>query len=477
MEVENAVRTESQKAKEAFATLKKRYSQEGPSSIAGRKKALKKLLGWVMANRGRIKEAVHRDFQKPAVEVDISEVYPVVGEIKHALNNLGQWTRPVKVEATISYLGTRSEIRYEPKGVCLVLSPWNFPFNLSVGPLVSCLAAGNVAVLKPSELTPHTSQLIAEMVEEVFDGEVTVLQGGEEVATGLLSLPFDHIFFTGSPRVGKIVMRAAAAHLASVTLELGGKSPAIVHSSARINEAAKRIAFGKFLNNGQTCIAPDYLLVHESVKDDLIAALISQTKKMFGDGTDISPHSPSYGRIVNGHHFDRLRKMVEEAVAHGAKVELSGDRDPASRFFYPVILSGAPAGTRVMEEEIFGPVLPIVTFQHEAEAIEMVNSKPKPLALYVFGANKKFRENVLRHTSAGSACINDCVLQFTHPNLPFGGANNSGIGKSHGYFGFLAFSNEKAVLRQKRGFALSYLFYPPFTKRMKMLLEPIIKWF
>lgn len=477
MKMENLEGVVTQTANDAFNALKKRQFLQRNPSIASRKEKLTKLLNWVMDNRLRLKQAVHRDFQKPSVEVDISEAYPVIGEIKHALNNIDQWTRPTKVDATINYLGTRSEIRYEPKGVCLILSPWNFPFNLSVGPLVSCLAAGNVALLKPSEETPNTSQLIAEMVEEVFDGDVMVLQGGKEIASELLALPFDHIFFTGSPEVGKIVMKAAATHLASITLELGGKSPAIIHSSARIKETAKRIVFGKFLNNAQTCIAPDYLVIHEDIKEEVIAELKIQIDKLFGDGVSISEQSSSYGRVINERHFNRLKEMMADAVEKGAKIELSGELNSTTRFFHPAIISEVPANARIMEEEIFGPILPIITFHNESEVIELVNSKPKPLALYVFSTNKKFRESILHQTSAGSVCINDCVLQFMHPNLPFGGVNNSGIGKSHGYYGFLSFSNEKPVLKQKRGFALSYLFYPPFSKRMKTLLEPILRWF
>lgn len=477
MGVKDQEKISGSRVQEAFDALKQRQSLNRNPSLYDRKAKLKKLLQWVMDNRARLKEAVHKDFQKPHVEVDVSEAYPVIGEIKHALSHLDQWSRPTKVDATINYLGTRSEIRYEPKGVCLILSPWNFPFNLAVGPLVSCLAAGNVALLKPSEETPNTSQLIADMVDEVFDGDVIVLQGDKELATELLAMPFDHIFFTGSPGVGKIVMKAAAEHLTSVTLELGGKSPAIVHSSARVKEAAKRITFGKFLNNGQTCIAPDYLLVHEDSKDELIAELKAQIIKLFGNGVGISEQSSSYGRVVNDRHFTRLKEMVDDAVDKGGKVVLEGKLDPSTRFFHPTIIADAPLHARVMEEEIFGPILPIITFRNQEEVIDLVNSKPKPLALYVFGTNKKFREAVLGQTSAGSVCINDCVLQFTHPNLPFGGVNNSGIGKSHGFYGFLAFSNEKPVLKQKRGLALSYLFYPPFSRRMKTLLEPILRWF
>lgn len=476
MPVDTEIKVELPNAKDAFEALSQKRAAVNYASIDNRRKRLKKLLQWIMKNRDRIKAAVYKDFQKPGVEVDVTEIYPVTGEIKQALTHLDQWMRPTKVDATITYLGTRSEIRYEPKGVCLIISPWNFPFNLSVGPLVSCLAAGNAALLKPSEDTPNTSKLIAEMVDEVFEGEVMVMQGGKELATEILAMPFDHIFFTGSPGVGKIVMKAAAENLTSVTLELGGKSPCVVHKSANIKDTAKRIAFGKFLNNGQTCIAPDYILVEEGIKNKLITELKSQVNKLFGEEGQISEKASSYGRVINERHFDRLNDLIQDAIEKGGKLELSGEIRKAPRFFHPVIISDVPLNARVMMEEIFGPILPVVTYKEESEVIKVINSKPKPLALYFFGSDKKFREAVLQQTSAGSVCINDCVLQFTHPNLPFGGVNNSGIGKSHGYYGFLAFSNEKPVLKQKRGFALSYFFYPPFTNRMKALIEPILRW-
>lgn len=460
-----------------FDELKRKSADLKREAMSTRKARLSKLLHWLMSNRQRVKEAVFADFRKPEVEVDISEVYPVIGEIKHTLKNLDRWSQPTKVDAPINYLGTWSEIQYEPKGVCLIISPWNFPFNLCIGPLVSCLAAGNAALLKPSEATPHTSRLIAEMVKEVFDGEVVVVEGDKDVAAALLELPFDHIFFTGSPTVGKVVMRAAANHLTSVTLELGGKSPAIIDRSARLKEAAKRIAFGKFLNNGQTCIAPDYVLIHEDKKEEFIAHLKSEVTSFFGQGRKINEESDSYGRLVNEQHFGRLKEMLEDAIERGAKLEYSGEIKRETRFFHPVIMTGVSMDAKVMTEEIFGPILPVLTFKDQREVVEIVNNKPKPLALYIFSTTRKFKDFILGETSSGTVCINDCVTQFTHPNLPFGGVNNSGIGKSHGYYGFVAFSNEKPVLKQKRGFALAYLFHPPFSKRMRTLLEPIIRWF
>lgn len=460
-----------------FKALRDRSIELRSESIAARKARLKKLLNWLLSNRDRVKQALYADFRKPAVEVDISEIYPAIAETRHAIAHLDQWSKPKKIDATITYLGTWSEIRYEPKGVCLIISPWNFPFNLCLGPLISCVAAGNTAIIKPSEITPHTSQLIAEMAGELFDGEVKVVQGDKEVVTNLLSLPFDHIFFTGSPGVGKIVMRAAASNLTSVTLELGGKSPAIIHSSASIQDAARRIAFGKFLNNGQTCIAPDYILIDQDVKDEFITALKTQTIKLFGEGKSIDPQSASYGRIVNDNHFKRLNELWEDAIEKGAKIELSGEINQEENFFHPAIITDVPPEAKLMEDEIFGPILPVLTYKDSKDIIDIINSKPKPLALYVFSKNISFREDILSETSSGTVCINDCVTQFTHPNLPFGGVNNSGIGKSHGYHGFLAFSNEKPILKQKSGFALAYFFHPPFNKKMSRLLEPIIRWF
>ncbi len=360
----------------------------------------------------------------------------------------------------------------------MIIAPWNFPFNLCFGPLVSCLAAGNTAMIKPSELTPHTSRLIAGLVSEFFDEDlVTVIEGAQETSTQLLNLPFDHIFFTGSPSVGKIVMKAAAENLASVTLELGGKSPAIIDSSANLNDAAKRIAFGKFLNNGQTCIAPDYILVEDKVQVKFIEALKGEIQKMFGQDGTVSEASPNYARIVNRKHFDRLSRILQDAVEKGAKVERSGTANKESNFLHPVILSNVAPNSLAMQDEIFGPILPVVPFHEVDQITYMINGKPKPLALYIFSNRKSFREKILTETSAGSVGINDCVLQFSHPNLPFGGVNNSGLGKSHGRYGFLAFSNEKPILKQKSGFSMSYLLHPPYTNFRKRLVRLMLRWF
>ncbi|AYB30472.1 aldehyde dehydrogenase family protein [Chryseolinea soli] len=446
--------------------------------IQNRRARLEKLRAWIHDHRRDIQEAMYADFRKNPTEVDAIEIYHVLAELKHALDNLEEWTLPTKIDAPLTLLGTRSFIQYEPRGVCLILSPWNYPFSLCVGPLVSSLAAGNAVIIKPSELTPHVSVLIHKMVEEIFEGAVvSVWEGGPEVSQALLQLPFDHIFFTGSPAIGKLVMKAAAENLASVTLELGGKSPAIVTASAHVKDAAKRVAFTKFLNNGQTCLAPDYVLVDKTKAADFTRALMEQTQLLFTEKGEPFENSAHYCRIVNQKHFERLHALVENALQQGAKIEFGGKMDAASRFIHPLILTGVPLQARVMEEEIFGPVLPVLAYDTIDEALAIVNGKQKPLALYVFVNDKITETRVLEETSSGGACVNDCGVHFMHPDLPFGGVNNSGIGKSHGYAGFLAFSNEKAVLKQRRGFTTANVFYPPYTAGVRKLMDWFLKLF
>lgn len=461
-----------------FSALKSKVFALRKQSIADRKQRLRILESWIHANRERIQQAVHADYRKPILEVDTSEIYPVLVELRHVLKHLDEWAAPVKVDATLAYIGTRSEVRYEPKGTCLIMAPWNFPFNLCIGPLVSCLAAGNNAVIKPSEWTPNTSGLIREMISEIFPADIAVVvEGGEAESKKLLEFPFDHIFFTGSTTVGKLVMQAASKHLSSVTLELGGKSPTLIDHTADLGDAAKRIAFGKFINNGQTCIAPDYILIDKRIEEPFIHLLKEEIRRLFGDGNEITEVSASYSRLATSRQFDRLSMLLTDAMERGAVVDRLGPVNKSNHFMGPVLLTNVPADARIWSEEIFGPVLPIRAYQTTAEAIEFVNQGPKPLALYVFSMRKEFQEAVLIETSSGSACINDCVLQFTHPNLPFGGVNSSGIGKSHGQSGFLTFSNEKSVLRQKSGWAGPYLLHPPYTKKMKRIVDVLLKWF
>lgn len=456
---------------QAFSTLKQRSLDMRTEHVDARKQRLRALNSWIHRNAQQLREAAHQDLRKPQVEFDTIEALYVLNEIKTAVNKLDDWTRPRLVDATIEMIGTRSSIRYEPKGVCLIMAPWNYPFSLCIGPLVSALAAGNAVMVKPSELTPSTSAIIRRLCTEIFDPSlVFVVEGGAQVAAELLKLPFDHIFFTGSPGVAKLVMKSAADHLASVTLELGGKSPAIVTASARIDDAAERIAVSKFVNAGQTCVAPDYVLVDESVAERFVQQLIRATGRAFNDKT-------CFPKIVSRRHFDRLNELMLDAVEQGVKVELQGGVDETDHRFYPTILSNVSLSSRIMQEEIFGPILPVLTFAELDQAIAQVNALPKPLGLYAFTQSKRESELLLRKTSSGGVCVNDCAIQFLHHRLPFGGVGPSGIGKAHGYSGFLTFSNEKPVLKQRNGFTTVKLFYPPYTVRIQKLLKTFVKLF
>lgn len=447
------------------------------SSTKERLDRLKKLNDWILKNQSFIRMALWEDFKKPATETDLSEIFPVTSEITHAKKNLKSWMKPTKASMPMPMFGTGSYVQYEPKGCALIISPWNYPFNLTIGPLVSAISAGCPAILKPSELTPKTSALIAQMVSELFrPEEVAVCLGGAEVSQALLSLPFDHIFFTGSPKIGKIVMEKAAKHISSVTLELGGKSPSIVTQTADIADAAKKIAFGKFVNSGQTCIAPDYILVHESKKEQLVAELIIAIRDMYDPQHRGIAKSPDLARIIDQRHFRRIMDCLQDAVEKGAKVDFGGNSIETDSFIEPTILSQISEDMTISDEEIFGPLLPILSYRSVQEAIEYVNQKPKPLALYVFDSSGEAKE-VLKKTSSGNAVINDCVLHFLHNNLPFGGVGNSGTGKSHGYYGFLAFSHEKGVLKQRVGFNNVTLLRPPYGLKAKKIIESLIKWF
>jgi aldehyde dehydrogenase (NAD+) len=445
--------------------------------LAARLGRLKKIEQWLTANQAAVVAAVQADFYRPATEIEISEVMPVLSEVRQAIGALRAWARPLRVDAPLHYLGTRTVIYYEPKGVCLIIAPWNYPFNLCLSPLISALAAGNTAIIKPSEFTPRTGELIKGMMRALFDeDEVAVVAGDASVSQQLLRLPFDHIFFTGSPAVGKMVMKAAAETLASVTLELGGKSPAIVDASAHLPSAARRIAFGKFFNSGQTCIAPDYVLVEQSCAAALIELLRTQIRERFGNGAAVSPEAPDYARLIHTLHFQRTDRLVQQAVQQGAQVIRDSEPDPAACFFPPTLLARVPEGAAVLEEEIFGPVLPVLAYETEDEALAFINSRPKPLALYAFTARAGFREKITRQTTAGALVFNDCLLQYTHPHIPFGGVNHSGIGKAHGRYGFLAFSNEKPVVRQLPRWANSHLFQPPYTPLRRRLVRLVMKW-
>lgn len=439
---------------------------------------LKRLHDEIIRRRADIAKAVHADFKKSPYESDITEVSIVTAAIRHTIAHLGSWMTPKSVPTPLPLFGSSASIYYEPKGVCLIISPWNFPFNLSLDPLVSAVAAGNCAIIKPSEYTPHSSALLTEIVRTCFSPEeVMVVEGDADTARALLELPFNHIFFTGSPAIGKVVMAAAAQHLASVTLELGGKSPVIVDESADLELAATKIMFLKCMNAGQICIAPDYVWVHENCKQKLVQWMQQKTETFFGKTLEIRQKNPDYCRLVNSRHFERVKNMLEDAVLKGATLAFGGVHQASDCFMEPTVLENIPPDSTLYKEEIFGPLLPIYTFKNVEEAIQDINSRPRPLSMYIFSRKNGVIDKILAETRAGGVTINDCGTHFYNHNLPFGGVNNSGIGKAKGEHGFLAFSNEKAVLRQTRFLPTTNFFLPPYgNKIMRFLLDGVVKW-
>ena len=460
-----------------FDNLRKHAPALRREDVTARCARLQKLSDWLHAHRADIQEALLTDFRKPAAETDITEIWTSLVELKHTISNLKKWMTPRRVAPPLALVGTRSWVQVEPKGVVLIIAPWNYPFYLAVGPLISAIAAGNAVIVKPAEQTPATSALLRRMCEELFrPEEVLLLEGGKETATELLKLPWDHIFFTGSPEVGKIVMRAAAEHLSGITLELGGKNPAVVDETANLRDAAEKIVWGKFLNNGQTCVAPDYLLVQESVQPALLTELTAAIQRAYNPTGAGIEQSDSLARVVNQHHFARLAGLLEDAQTKGATVAAGGTVDAAQNYIEPTILTNVPANARVLEEEIFGPLLPVLTYKTLSETTDYINARLKPLAQYVFSSSAENRRYLLDNVSAGGAGVNETVLHFAHPELPTGGVGNSGLGKAHGHAGFLAFSNEKGVMRQRVGFTGIKAMYPPYTSKVRQLIGLLVKY-
>lgn len=448
------------------------------TKAAERIEKLKRLHDVLLRSRKEIEAALWQDLHKSPTETTITEVGLVCGEIRHTISRLKSWMNPKQVRTPLVTFGADSEIRYEPKGVCLVLSPWNFPFNLTLNPLVAAVAAGNCVIVKPSELAPRSAATMRKILEECFPPEeVSLFEGDASVAKALLELPFHHIFFTGSPQIGKSVMQAAAQHLASVTLELGGKSPVIIDESADLDVAAAKIAWVKCMNAGQLCTAPDYVLVPEHLHDRFVEKVAEALRRYYGNTTEARRQSPDLCRIIHERHFDRVKDLMDEAVQEGGQVVFGGKTYREDRYMDPTILTHIPDNARIWEEEIFGPLLPIRPYKTLEEAVQYINSKPKPLALYIFSLRNKNTEMLLRETRSGGVTVNDCSTHFYNLELPFGGANNSGIGRCHGEFGFLEFSHMKGVLRQARLFPTTNMLLPPYGSRLaKVVLEALARW-
>jgi len=467
---------EVNKINKIFAEQVKNKSVVTQSSAKKRKAKLKKLLKLIYERRTEIEEAIFADFGKPPQEVQLTEIYVLVNEIKNSIRKLKKWMKPIKVSSPLPFLGSSNKIIYEPKGVSLIISPWNYPFQLALSPVVAAVAAGNCAIIKPSEKSPNTSKLIKKIIKELFnDNEIAVIEGGKEIAKVLLEFPFDHIFYTGGAEVGKIVMRAAAKNLTSVTLELGGKSPVIIDQTANLKDAASKIVWGKFINAGQTCIAPDYLLVHTSIKKIFIKYLKESVNKYYCNLEDIS-ECPHYSGIINEKHVSKIKKLLKGSIEEGAKIELGSDSIDGKKFISPTILSNVSMDSQIMKEEIFGPLLPVIKYKNESDINNIIERNSKPLALYIFSKDKKFITRIIKNNPSGGAAINDVVVHYANVNLPFGGVNTSGMGKSHGYYGFKEFSNERGIMKQSKIPVLKML-YPPYNGFKNKIIDLTVKYF
>jgi len=444
-----------------FESQKQFFLNGSTKKVEFRIEQLKKLKALLKDNEKKLFQAVYDDFKKPTFETYVSELVLIYSEIDLALKNVKSWAKPKSVSDTFLNFPSKNYIYPEPYGTVLIIGPWNYPINLLLMPLVGALAAGNTAVLKPSELTPNTSAVLRQLFEDHFDREVVaVVEGAVEETQALLKLNFDYIFFTGSTRVGQIVMEAAAKNLTPVTLELGGKSPAIVDHTADIEITAKRLAWGKFLNAGQTCVAPDYVYVHERVHNALIEAIGSSLDELFeGDAQS----AESYARIVNEDHFDRLKSLLKDG-----NVYYGGQTDRSTRYIQPTILTGINWEMPVMQEEIFGPILPVLPYLDLNDVLDTVQSKPKPLALYVFTTDDKVEERILNKLSFGGGVVNDVVAHLANHELPFGGVGSSGMGAYHGKHSFDTFTHQKSVM--KKSFFLDIpVRYPPYNGKLKWI--------
>lgn len=435
------------------------FFREGHTkSVTSRIENLKKLQSAIETYSDDIVQALKADLRKPGFEAYF-EIIGVLEELKYALKHIKRWARPKRAKTPAYQFFSTARVYTEPVGSVLILGPWNYPINLMLVPLVSAIAAGNCAVLKPSEMAPKTASLLREMLGDIFDFSfVNVIEGDVETSQFLLSQPFDHIFFTGSTQVGEKVMTAAAKHLTPVTLELGGKSPCIVDHTTHIEYAAKRIAWGKFSNAGQTCTAPDYLLVDHRIKDELLSAIKQQIKSFYGDRPK---ESQSYGRIVNAKHFHRLSRLLESG-----RVVTGGDSDRDDLYIAPTVIDEVTWSSKIMQEEIFGPILPVISYDHLDQAITGINQLPKPLALYIFSKNRATQTRLLDNIPSGGGCINDTVMHLTVPTLPFGGVGASGFGRYHGRAGFDTFSHQRGLLNKSFWLDLQWR-YPPYKAKKK----------
>ena len=437
------------------------FNKHQTKKISFRIEQLKLLKQAILDNEAAITKALKADLNKSELESYVTEIGICLEEIKYALKHIRSWVKPKKVRTPLPYLPASSKVYSEPLGVVLVIGAWNYPLQLIISPLIGAIAAGNCVIIKPSEIAVNTSTLLAEIIPKYFDSSfISVVEGGKEVTEQLLEEKFDHIFFTGSTQVGKVIMSAAAKQLTPVTLELGGKSPCIVDADTYLEYTARRIVWGKFLNAGQTCVAPDYLLVDRKIKKDLLEHLKQIIQEFYGTTPETSP---DYARIINQHHFQRLCELLKTG-----EIVVGGDTNPSNYYIAPTVIDAVSPEEGVMQEEIFGPILPVIEYTNLSEAIAFVNAKPKPLALYFFSNNKQHQNQVLQETASGGACINDTIVQMAFPGLPFGGVGDSGIGRYHGKTSFETFSHQRSVLHKSFWVDVK-LRYAPYKGKLKFL--------
>ncbi|WP_426063332.1 aldehyde dehydrogenase [Flavobacterium sp. DSP2-3-1] len=437
------------------------------TDIKSRKESLKKLLHVITQHEQAIILALYDDFKKPAFEAVLTETNYVISDLKETIKNIDSWAKPKKVAASFLNFPSSDYIYSEPYGNVLILSPWNYPFQLALCPLIAAVAAGNKVTLKPSELTPNTSNIIAKIISETFAvKDVVVITGDATIAANLLSKRWDYIFFTGSVAVGKIVAKAAAENLTPVTLELGGKSPCIVDETANLELSARRIVWGKIINAGQTCVAPDYILVHHKIKVIFVKLLMQEIEKALGTNPE---ESPDFARIINLKNWQRQLSLLENQ-----KILFGGQSNRDSLYLAPTLLDEPKMDSLVMTEEIFGPILPILSYESKADIDKIITSFEKPLSLYLFSRNKSFVDEVLQKYSFGGGCINDTVIHLANNRLPFGGVGNSGMGAYHGKLSFDIFSHKKAIV--KRGLWLDLpIRYSPYKDKLKTI-QKVLKW-
>lgn len=446
-----------------FYDSKAFFNTQQTKDISFRKEQLKKLSKAIKSYESDILEALYTDLGKNKVEAYATEIGITLKSIKNARKELKNWTKTKNVDTPLYLFPTKSYIKKEPYGTVLIIAPFNYPFQLVFEPLIGAIAAGNTAIIKPSELTPNVARVIKRLINETFDANyIEVIEGGIEETQTLIHLPFDYVFFTGSENLGKIVYQAASENLVPVTLELGGKSPVIVDETANIKVASERICFGKFTNAGQTCVAPDYILVHESVKDDLITALSKTLREFYGQNIQ---QSPDYGRIVNLKHYHRLTSLLNSAQMN---IVFGGHSDEDERYIEPTLLDHVTNDSAIMQEEIFGPILPILTYQSLDEAIAFIHQRPKPLSLYLFSEDENATQRVINELSFGGGAINDTLMHLANPKLPFGGVGASGMGRYHGKYSFDTFTHEKSYIFKSTRLE-SGVHLPPYKGKFKYI--------